>query len=88
MPRTPSSGHVGGAPTSLARVLEVQGRRLIWVAARLGVDASTVSRWRSGERPIPEQRLKQLASVLGVAPEQLADPLPEARPARAREEQP
>ena len=87
MPSGTTSGEHWQPELKHSRVLEVQGRRLIWVAARLGVDASTVSRWRSGERPIPEQRLKQLASVLGVAPEQLTDPLPDARPVRAREEQ-
>ena len=69
------------AATPLAAVLREQGRRLVWVAARLGVDPSTVSRWCSGDRPIPGVRLRELAAVLGVsvdvlstAPSGLADP--------------
>lgn len=52
--------------TALAAVLDAQGRRLVWVAERLGVDSSTVSRWRSGDRPVPERRRSQLAAILGV----------------------
>jgi len=55
------------AATPLAAVLREQGRRLVWVAARLGVDPSTVSRWCSGDRPIPGVRLRELAAVLGVS---------------------
>jgi Helix-turn-helix domain len=61
-----------GMPTALAGVLRGQGRRLAWVAGRLGVHASTVSRWCSGDRPIPERRLLELAGVLGVSVEELA----------------
>ncbi len=66
-----------GAPqTALASVLETQGRRLVWVAQHLGVDASTVSRWCSGDRPIPERRRHQLAAILGVDPAELVDRQP------------
>lgn len=61
-------------PTALAVVLEEQGRRLSWLADRLGVDSSTVSRWRSGDRAIPRGRIPELARVLGVPPEDLVDP--------------
>lgn len=55
-----------GARTALDAILREQGRRFVWVAARLGVDASTVSRWCSGDRPIPSRRIEELAAVLGV----------------------
>ena len=57
----------------MAGVLREQGRRLVWVAGRLGVDPSTVSRWCSGDRPIPGVRLRELAGVLGVSVEVLGD---------------
>jgi len=57
----------GSSPrTALGTILDRQGRRLVWVAGRLGVDASTVSRWCSGDRPIPARRLGELAAVLEV----------------------
>lgn len=60
------------AATPLATILDRQGRRLAWVAARLGVDASTVSRWRSGDRALPAARRTQLAAILEVDPIELA----------------
>jgi predicted transcriptional regulator len=62
-------------PTPLARILARQGRRLVWVAAQLDVDASTVSRWCSGDRPLPESRRQQLADLLGVGAASLVETL-------------
>lgn len=73
MARRSSSNSQDEPRTALARVLDAQGRRLIWVASRIGVDASTVSRWRSGERSIPARRAAELAAVLGVAIDELTD---------------
>jgi len=64
--------------TALGAVLDAQGRRLVWVAGQLGVDSSTISRWRSGDRPIPERRRAQLAAILGVdAADLLGAPSPD-----------
>jgi transcriptional regulator with XRE-family HTH domain len=73
----PQRGHrrpTTAPPTALAAVLDEQGRRLSWLADRLQVDSSTVSRWRSGERAIPIGRIPQLARVLDVASEDLVGP--------------
>jgi plasmid maintenance system antidote protein VapI len=74
---TASAASTARAPlTPLAAVVEEQGRRLVWIARHLDVDASTVSRWCSGERAIPDYRRDQLAAVLDVSPEDLLDPPP------------
>ena len=75
----------GDAPTALAAVLDAQGRRLVWVADRLGVDSSPISRWRSGERPISELRRLELAVVLEVDPRDLLDAATTARSDRGQE---
>ena len=59
-------------PTPLARVLESQGRRASWVARQLGVHRNTMSRWVNGREPIPAARITQIASLLGVAPADVA----------------
>ena len=74
MPRRPSQDRSGIPRTALAVVLDEQGRRLAWVASRLEVDASTVSRWCSGDRPLPARRRVQLATILGVGADDLRDP--------------
>ena len=53
----------------LREVLETQGRRSTWVARSLDppVHPSTVSLWCSGDRPIPESRVAELAQLLGVS---------------------
>lgn len=52
--------------TNLAEVLQRQGRRRDWLAAQLGVDKSTVTKWCKGERtPGPEHR-SRVAQVLDV----------------------
>ena len=55
-------GHV----TPLADTIGRQGRKVIWIAAQLGVDPSTITRWSSGERAMPAARVAQLAKLLNV----------------------
>lgn len=64
---------------SLAEVLDRQGRKVGWVAEQLGVSSATVSLWKSGQREIPESRVRQLAELL-AAPEllELNTALPQA----------
>jgi transcriptional regulator with XRE-family HTH domain len=83
MPSSQRSSHLEAPRTALATVLDAQGRRLAWVARHLDVDSSTVSRWRSGDRPIPERRRDQLAAILGVGAADLIDPPPSAGRVRA-----
>ena len=59
--------------TGLARVIHDQGRKAIWVAERLGVSHTTVTRWSRGEWPIPSARVAQLATLLGVTEDELTD---------------
>lgn len=51
---------------TLDEVLNRQGRKSGWVAEQLGVSSATVSLWRSGKREIPQERMRQLAELLGV----------------------
>ena len=46
------------------------------LAAKLGVVQSVVSDWERGEKPIPDDRINQLADVLKLSPDELE---PEAR---------
>lgn len=42
-----------------------------WVADRLGVTPSTVTRWVKGDWPIPDRRAEELAELLGVPASQI-----------------
>lgn len=64
------------APTQVVRAVESTGMALAvsmeaaklkqaYVAAALGVSESYVSRWLSGERPIPRKWIKRLCSITG-----------------------
>ena len=57
--------------TPLARILLEKGPRQDWVADRLHVHPSVVSRWVRGKRRIPEHYLPKLAEILGVSTEDL-----------------
>jgi DNA-binding transcriptional regulator YdaS (Cro superfamily) len=57
--------------TALDKVIKEQGRQIAWVSGNLGVHYSVVSKWRSGARRIPEQRITELAKLLGVSEESL-----------------
>lgn len=64
-PRTTSPG--------LRELIDQQGRKAVWIAARLAppVDPSTITRWASGERVIPDERVSQLAELLGVSEDEI-----------------
>lgn len=67
------------AATAFGRAIDARGIRLAWIADQLGVDPSTVTRWRSGERALPPARLQQISSLLarlGVTPDELQEPTP------------
>jgi DNA-binding transcriptional regulator YdaS (Cro superfamily) len=46
-------------------------RNQAWLARKLGVDISTVYRWLTEERTIPDRRLPAIAAVLGCSPDEL-----------------
>lgn len=61
---------------NLDAILRRQGRKRVWLALRLGVTRSTVSRWLHGRVPFPVARVPELAEALGYARwEDLADDL-------------
>ena len=51
--------------TELGRVLEEEGRKARWLAARVGISESHLSRIVSGERLISESLAQRIASALG-----------------------
>lgn len=59
--------------TGLARILDEQGRRRMWVARKLGVDPTTVTLWCQGKREIPPARVVELAELLGVSPAEIRE---------------
>lgn len=56
-----------------SRLIELE-RRPAWLAEKLNVDQALVSRWLKGKRPIPQNRLKEIALVLGKQGDWLTDP--------------
>lgn len=50
----------------LDQVMSWQGRQNTWLAQRLGIDQSYVSKLRSGDRPLTDSIARQCAVVLGV----------------------
>ena len=50
----------------LDELMVEQGRMNIWLADRLGVHESYISRLRSGERAITEKLANKIALILGV----------------------
>ena len=49
----------------LARLAELE-RNQAWLARKVDRDLSTVYRWLTNERPIPERQLARIADVLGL----------------------
>jgi transcriptional regulator with XRE-family HTH domain len=52
--------------SKIGDVLSAQGRRRDWLAAQVGVSASTVTRWINGDIAISRAHAERVASVLGV----------------------
>ena len=44
------------------------------IADKLGLAASTISRWLTGETPVPSRYVRRLAQMLKIAPEQVLPP--------------
>lgn len=57
--------HVNGA--ALRAFRELQGRKQADIAKQVGIDRSTLHHLESGKRPyLSDEKLEQLASILGV----------------------
>ena len=41
------------------------------IAERFGVNPATVSRWLSGEVPVPSKHIRELSNILRVKPERV-----------------
>lgn len=52
--------------TVARQVIKEQGRTVAWVARRLGIDRTYLSRMLSGERPMPRDVMERLAGILQV----------------------
>ena len=64
------------APTPLARALIFKGRTRAGLAEAIGVSRVAVGHWASGEKPLPDGRVREIATWLGVDPAGLADVTP------------
>ena len=56
-----------------------EGRTGKWLASKIGVHESELSRWIKGERTPSDQRLKKLCKLLGVSRQKL---YPNGKPTR------
>jgi hypothetical protein len=66
------------APTPLARALIFKGRTRAGLAEALGVSETAIGHWASGEKPLPDSRVREVAVWLGVDPAGLVDATPAA----------
>jgi DNA-binding transcriptional regulator YdaS (Cro superfamily) len=66
--------------TALARILAETGHKQAWLAKRLNLHPSSVSRWVLGKRPLPLRYVQDIADALGVDPARL---MPDVAPARS-----
>jgi len=57
--------------TKLAKALQQQGRKKLWVAEQLNVDRSTVTRWVKGQTKPRRKYQVQLARLLNIPVEEL-----------------
>ena len=64
------------APTPLARALIFKGRTRAGLAEAIGVSRVAIGHWASGEKPLPDGRVLEIATWLGVDPAGLADVTP------------
>lgn len=51
---------------SLATIIDERGLKRSWIAQKIGVSRSAVTRWADGDWPIPPKRAAQLAELLDV----------------------
>lgn len=54
------------APHMLREWLAKEGRKSLWIAAKIDVSPATVSQWLSGERPPLPANRRRLAALTGL----------------------
>ena len=65
--------------TRLADILAQTGHKQAWLAKKLSIHPSSVSRWVLGKRPIPRPYVQAIAEALDVDPSRLASDATHAR---------
>ena len=71
---------MNGSRTALAAILEETGQKQAWLAKKLNLDPSSISRWVLGKRRIPQRYVPDIARALGVEPQRLAPDAESAQP--------
>ena len=66
--------------TALADILAQTGHKQAWLATKLNLHPSSVSRWVLGKRPIPRRYVQAIADALGVDPRRLSSDVAPMRP--------
>lgn len=71
MPRHPfairPAGHQNHAPlTHITRAIASQGRRMDWLAARVGVSQGHLTHVLAGRRRLQEEHARRIADALGL----------------------
>jgi DNA-binding transcriptional regulator YdaS (Cro superfamily) len=66
--------------TALAEILTETGHKQAWLADRLNLHPSSISRWVLGKRPLPRRYVQLIADVLKVEPGRLLRDVAEGRP--------
>lgn len=56
----------------MAAILDETGQKQAWLAKKLNLDPSSISRWVLGKRRIPQRYVPDIADALGVDPRRLA----------------
>lgn len=51
---------------SLATIIDERGIKRSWIAEKIGVSRSAITRWADGDWPIPPRRAEELAALLNV----------------------
>jgi hypothetical protein len=74
------SGAMRERETALAVILAETGHKQAWLAEKLNLHPSSVSRWVLGKRPIPSRYVQAVADALGVEPHRLARDVAPTRP--------
>lgn len=62
----------GRVNTALGEILAETGHKQAWLASKLNLHPSSVSRWVLGERPIPRRYVQAIADALGIDAQRLA----------------
>lgn len=52
----------------IMQTIEAQGRRLVWVAERLGISRSQLTNALAGRRRLTDDQAVKLAEILGLPP--------------------